>query len=415
MALKGKVRKKLVVAGTILLMASGTAYGSGWRIPEQSVNATARSAGYVAYTPGPDAAYYNPANMSWLEDSWLVAGNLTGIYLTAIDYTDNRSPLYDGSSQKERFLLPTIFAVSPFYGNWRFGFSLVAPGGLSKRWQDPYPKTYSENFSLKIFEANPTVSYKFCDQFSVGFGLRGVYLDGKVSSRGMLADGTTISRDMEGDTLEGGINLAVTARPLDNLNLALTYRSNVNFDVEGNADLATSLGQGVYSGEAGVTIPLPAVLAISAAYTFFDQLTVELAYDRTYWSEYESLDFNYSTPLSNPVLYAAFDLPLAKQWSDTNAFRISAEYALKNGLTLMAGFAIDENPAPSENVGFELPDSDALLYSVGVKYLITEHMELGMSYLFDEKESRNISNGALEGTLDNAAAHLLTIGLTWKL
>jgi len=62
------MNKLPAAVGLILLTATGSALASGYRIPEQSVNSTARAGSYVAYTPGADAAYYNPANMSWLED-----------------------------------------------------------------------------------------------------------------------------------------------------------------------------------------------------------------------------------------------------------------------------------------------------------------------------------------------------------
>ncbi len=414
------MKKTLIVAAALTVVA-GAAHASGWRIPEQSVNSAARAGGYVAYTPSADASYYNPANMSWLEDRAYLEADATWIHLTSIDYTDDSGvPFFNGSSKNENFLMPTFFAVSPYYGNFRFGLAVTAPGGLSKRWQDPYPRTFAEEFSLKIFEANPTVSYKFCDQFSASFGLRGVYIDGKVKSSGVVSPPFSVTRDMEGDALEAGFNIGLSARPIENLNLAITYRSNVDLGVSGTANLNTNLnfppGSGSYSGDVDVTIPLPAVLAVAASYTFFDQLTVELEYDCTYWSEYEYLDFNYSTTLTNPLLFAVFDKKASRDWSDTDSFRLSMEYDFKNNFVLMAGFAIDENPAPEGHVNFELPDSDALLYSVGFRYKLNPDMEIGVAYLYDYKKSRHVNNNLnIAGTFENASAHLFTVGFSWKL
>jgi long-chain fatty acid transport protein len=402
----------------ILLTAAGPALASGYRIPEQSVNSTARAGSYVAYTPGADASYYNPANMSWLEDRGYLEVDATWIHLSSIDYTDNRRASWSGDAEDEDFLLPTFFAVSPDYNNFRVGFSVTAPAGLSKRWQEPYPRTFAEEFSLKVFDINPSLSYKFSDQFSVGAGVRAIYVDGKVKSAGVvMPPSVTARRDMDGDSVEMGYNLALTARPVKEMNLSLTYRSEVDLGVEGHADLATNspVGTATYSGDTGVEIPLPAVLAVAISYTFFDQLTVELEYDRTYWSEYENLDFTYPRSLGNAVLTSAFDSPKAKNWKDTDAWRLSFAYDLKNNWILMAGFAIDENPVPDSTLGFELPDSDALLYSVGVRYAINKDMELGVAYLYDDKESRSVSNGTVSGEFEDAAAHLLTIGFTYKL
>ncbi len=123
-----------------------------------------------------------------------------------------------------------------------------------------------------------------------------------------------------------GTTLAMSYKPIENLNLAVTYRSNVDLDLSGTANLSSSVPPGSYNGDAGVSVPVPAVLAIAASYTFFDQLTVELEYDRTYWSEYEKLDFTYPITLGNPVLEAAFNDPKTRNWSDTDTFRISMEY-----------------------------------------------------------------------------------------
>lgn len=414
------MKKRIAVATLGLLVVAGTAYGSGYRIPEQSVNSTARAGAYVAYTPGADAAFFNPANMSWFEDRAYFEADLTYIGLTSISYSDNRTPLYNGESETETFFVPTFFAVSPDYSGFRVGLSLDAPAGLSKKWNQPYPRTFAEEFSLKVLEANPTISYKTCDMFSLAVGIRGIYADATVKSAGMISrdqGGVTASREMDGDTWEWGYNLAATVRPVDNMNLAVTYRSNIDLDLEGDATLLTSAtfaGSPLYQGEGAVTVPLPAVLAIAGSYTFFDQLTVELEYDRTFWSEYETLDFVYPTSLGNPYLTGAFDLPKAKNWEDTDAWRISVSYEI-NAFTLMAGFGIDENPIPDSTLGFDLPDSDAKLYSLGLRYQINEDFDLGIAYLYDDKDSRSADNEMVNGTFDDAAAHLVTVGLSYKL
>ena len=45
------------------LAACTSLYSAGYKIPEQSLNAVALSAAYIANANGADAAYYNPANM----------------------------------------------------------------------------------------------------------------------------------------------------------------------------------------------------------------------------------------------------------------------------------------------------------------------------------------------------------------
>ncbi len=95
-----------------------------------------------------------------------------------------------------------------------------------------------------------------------------------------------------------------------------------------------------------VSVPVPAVFALSVAYDVLDNLNVELTWDRTFWSKYKDLDFDFSP--ANP--YNPFEAPLTKNWDDTNCFRLGLTYGVTDTLTLMGGFAYDENPVPDRNI-----------------------------------------------------------------
>ena len=412
--------KNIVKVATLLSLSAATLLASGYRIPEQSLNSVALSAAYVAGANGADASYYNPANMVFMENGAFTEVALTYINLPKVTF-EGIAPVMNGDSKEEQFLMPNLHYVSPMVGNWRYGLSITAPAGLSKRWDEPFSKASAEEFTLKVIEVNPTASYKFNDQFSVGFGLRGVYTDGIVSSdaNGL---GSNVSRNLTGDSIDFGYNLALSYKPIQDLTLAATYRSKVDLTVSGNATLVHPVATYNNIG-ASVTIPLPASLVLATSYTI-DKTTVELVFERTYWSSYKDLDFNYDTALSlvggaaSP--YEAFDAARPKNWKDVNAYRIGISHQYSDTLKLMAGFAIDKTPAPSNTLGFELPDSDAKLYSVGFEYKLSQNMKMGLAYLYDDKESRTVSNNtggtsvAPSGTFSNSAAHLVTASLKYK-
>lgn len=404
------MKKKIALVALAGILAAGPAFASGYRIPEQSLNATALSAAYVANTPAADASYYNPANMSRLENKWLSDASLSWIHLTSIEYTDNAVASRNSGSRSEDFALPNLHVVSPEYHNFRFGLSVVYPYGLSKRWDNPFPKSTAEEFTLKTYELNPTFAYKIGDTLSLGGGVRALFAEGKVKSHSAA---TTLARDLEGDTTEYGYNLAVSYRPMENWAFAATYRSKIDLNLEGEAILSFG-GTPRYQGFAAVTAPAPAVLALATSYTCNDgKTTAEFTYDKTYWSAYDKLDFNYAQAFTAlPLL--AFDAPLAKNWVNTDAFRFGLSHRLNPQWTFMAGFAIDKNPVPDQTLSFELPDSDAKIYSGGLRYQPTDKLTLGAAYLFADKESRTVTNAGLNGTFDNSAAHLLTAGLQYR-
>lgn len=50
------------------LVTASVLMAGGYKIPETSLNAVALSAANIAHSHGADAAYYNPANMVFMED-----------------------------------------------------------------------------------------------------------------------------------------------------------------------------------------------------------------------------------------------------------------------------------------------------------------------------------------------------------
>ena len=422
--------KYLLAAGSLASLVPMQLMAGGYKIPENSINSTALSAAYVANAHGADAAYFNPAAMVFNEEGGSFEIDATYIHLSAIHYTDNDAapPYADDSSDVERFLVPTFHYVSPKVGNARFGLSVVAPAGLTKRW-DGTGKASTQQFSLKTVEINPSVAYEFNDKFSAAVGARMVYSAGKVKSK-TFALGPELARDLEGDSYDFGYNLALQFKPTDDLALALTYRSKIDLTVEGEADIVHPVPGASYNGDAKVTVPLPAALNLAAAYTFNDdKTTVELVYERTYWSAYKELDFGYDIALSTvdpdgggpaPSAFAAFDAVIPKNWKDSNTYRIGVTHKLNKEWTLMAGYAYDKTPAPESTAGFELPDSDAQIYSVGARYQYSDDMNIGFGLLYDKKETLKINRGTSpfsstdNAEFEDASAILLTVGMQYK-
>ncbi len=79
------MKKKISVLVLASIFIAGSAMASGWRIPEQSVDSTAKAGANVASSTRGDTAYYNPANMSWMADTWHLEADATYLYLSGID------------------------------------------------------------------------------------------------------------------------------------------------------------------------------------------------------------------------------------------------------------------------------------------------------------------------------------------
>ena len=403
------------------------ASASGFQIPNQSVTAIGIAGAHIAWTPGPDASYYNPANMSFLNDSWQMEGSLTSLYLPSIKYTDRRSAFFNGSSDSELFFLPLLHLSSKNYRDFRFGFSLTSPYGLAKSWDQPFPASTSRHFSLSVVEANPTFAFAIFDNFSIGGGIRCIYGEGKVRNDAnsppfdQLYPLTTLSRDMAGDDIGFGYNLAATLRPTEKWAVAITYRSQVQLNLDGDATLQALVGQSTlmsYRGSGSLAVSLPAVFSLATAYNL-DALTLEITWNRTFWSSFRDLDFQYDQSFSG-TLFDAFDRPVAKNWHDSDAFRLGATFYLTEKLTTTLGFAYDQTPVPKSTLGFELPDSDSLMYSGGMMYQQSQNLQIGLSYMYQHTTSQTVVNQTatgfpgVDGKFTKGGAHAVTVGIIYN-
>jgi long-chain fatty acid transport protein len=406
------------------LVASSVLLAGGYKIPETSLNAVALSAANIAHNKSADAAYYNPANMVFMADENAMEVDLTYIKLDPVNYQGDVSlngtalGTHDIDAETEKFLVPAIHYVSgKANGGARFGLSVVSPGGLSKRWEDSVASYTAEEFTLQTVEVNPTVALPIGDKIGVAVGLRLMHSKGVVKSTSPVS-----SRDMEGDSIDFGYNIALAYKPTSELELGATYRSKVDLSVEGDAKLSyidayDDFGGGAYTpytsdSSANVSVPLPATLSLAAAYTLPTKTTVELVYERTYWSQYQELDFNYGSGV-NFVTNYVFGSPIKKDWKDTNAWRLGVTQEL-DALTLMAGIVYGESPVPDETLSFELPDSDSTSVSIGGRYAINEKVDVGLSALYSMRESRKVTNDSLDGEFTNSNVLLVSAGVGYK-
>lgn len=414
--------KKVVIMS---LTAASVLMANGYKVPEQSQKGVALSSAYVANANGADAAYYNPANMVFEKGNGAFELDLSYIQLSSIKFEGNvnSAPVVNNdssgaSSKKEHFFIPTFYYVSPEVNDLRFGLAYTHPAGLSKRWDDQPGKTSAEEFTLMTHELNPTVAYKVNDNLAVAAGFRMIYSEGVVKST--ASSTTNLTRDLSGDGLDFGYNLALTYKPLETLALAVTYRSKIGLDLEGDATMSETLSGGSYSGPASVSVPAPATLSLAAAYTFDEKTTVEFVFDRTYWSAYKTRDFEYHGNKGNmsALLTASFDKASVKDWHDANSYRLGITHKYNSPWTAMLGMVYYKTPIPDRDVGFDLPDSDGMAYSLGARYEYSKQIELGASFLYADRENRTVSTptnaNGITGTFSNSKVYILSLGIEYK-
>ncbi len=414
------MRKGIILGGALLTAFAGMVQAGGYKIPEQSIRAMGTAGAYMSSASSADANYYNPANMSWMEESAQIELGFKYINLPsvkfrgqALDPALKRFVISDASSKSENFLIPYFHYVSPRLGDFRFGLSLTTPAGLSKRWTAKIPKATAEEFTLRVIELSMGMSYRVNGKLSLGGGLRGVYADGKVKYQYERV----YRVDMEGDnTMAAGYYLSVSFKPTQNLNVSALYRSKVDLDIKGDAKGYLFLPapyntlHNINPSGGSVSVPLPAEFRLGASYSF-GKTTVELTYERTFWSDYNELDFDFADIF---IEMSPLGQPKPKDWNDSDTIRLGITHSFNDKLTALFGLAYDNSPIPEKSLGFELPDSNAWIVSLGGIYKLKPNWEVGLAYLFVTKDSRKVSNPTLNGKFSDLKAHLVNLSVGYR-
>ena len=202
---------------------------NGFKIQEQSLNATALSSAYVAGARGADASYYNPANMGFKNDwgenkhefefafslinipgfkfqvpttnqglSSITYMKYDGIVVQVkplleklglslipgrieLQHTKPDTAMVDGSTGDTNFMLPKFFYKSKNYNGFTFGASFIAPSGLAMKWNGLGGEFLQDVF-IFLIEFAPSISYTYRDRISVGFAPRLLYGMGKFNN-----------------------------------------------------------------------------------------------------------------------------------------------------------------------------------------------------------------------------------------
>ncbi len=405
--------KKAIVLSVI---TASMLFANGYKIPEQSLSGMALSAANVANANGADANYYNPANMVFNEDKNSFELLISYIHLYPVKFESSTGDSYE--TRKEDFVIPQFHFSSKDLSGWRWGISITTPAGLSKRWDDVTPKATAQEFTLKTVEINPTIAHKLNNNIGLAFGFRAVRSEGTANA--MKAG--LYSQYLNGTSWDYGWNAALSYQnDQRDIKCALTYRSKIDLKLEGDAsgyyNKALVGGSGIesFNTQGKVTLPIPAALNVAFAKTF-DKTTIEVVFERTFWSKYKNLNFDFS----NPYVEGIFGKPKNKNWKDVNTYRVGLTHHCTDKLTAMLGYAYDNTPVPNSTIDFSLPDSNKHIFSGGVKYKIDDRMRLGFSILYTKQKERNAiikdsrGNPIAQGTFKDGGALLMAFGMDYS-
>jgi long-chain fatty acid transport protein len=420
-----RMRFGWILAVLALAAAPGTAWGGGASIFEQGTprNGVA-TAGSAAFADDASTSFFNPAGMARLERPQLMVGSQVVKNKMRFDPDDDTSIFRGGNDGGDAGgWAPGLssYYVHRLGDRWRLGVSLTTPAAGSTDYDNDWlGRYYVTEVSLLTLNLNPAVSYKVNDWLSVGAGANLAYatMDFTLKlpnlSDPMSGDGKL---KLDGlDDFAGGWNLGVLFEPWDGTRIGLAYRSEVEFDLEGDfetSNIGTLLTQlGLTEGSVGSEFDVPQIAALSVYHQLTDELAILADVMWTDWSTFEY------TPLKLSTTGGA-GIAIPREWKDTWRYAIGLEARVAPRLLFQLGFSYDSSPIRSGKTALpDLPVTRIYKFATGFKYELSENVVLGVSYMYADLGSVPTDftaiGGRLKGDYKRNDLHMVGFSLNWK-
>lgn len=440
-----------VVVFLSALLPAGVNAGSFFIFGEQSPKGLGTAgAGAAAFgTEDASTIYYNPAGMSFLEGTTVTAGFATLFPSSKFSNDGTNSAGFpttggtggNGGVPRLNFwgqTAPSFYVSAPIGRRFTVGVGLNAPFALETDFDQNsvlrYQATNSRTTSILL---NPSVAFKVTDDFSIGagfdvqyaeFGLRNAIDFGLAGAQAGFNDipGQPFGifqpnqRDgrirIRGNDIGFGFNAGVLYRFPTGTRLGLSYRHNIEFDLEGRAifdnipapfDDPAVAGARFRDQATNAPLNLPASVSFSVYHPLGASFALLGDVTYTRWSSFDKVQIQFSDP-------GVADANSFLNYNNVFRFALGARYKIRRSLTLSAGVAYDESPIPDERRRTpRLPDSDRIIASVGVSYALTDRIDANVSYMHYFFADAPINNtnaasqtvrGSFENSIDTVSA-----------
>lgn len=414
-----RLRGSAIALAVLGALAAGHAGASGFQLREHSVKNLGKSnAGSIV---GADASHVslNPAAMANLTQRTFKL-DATVIDLNAefsgggsvLAGTPLATPLTggNGGDPGAATVVPNVAAVFPVGERLALGVAIGAPFGLKTEYAPGWVGRYRALTSdLTAVDLTLSAAYKASDSVSLGVGLiyeRAEAMLSKAIDFGAIACATSPAASptipnchpaspfpfkpqrhdgsiaVTGDDTAFGFLLGAHFTPVEQLQVGLSYRSELKHALEGTVDFdalnAPFIGLNPVTaarfadGPGGAELTTPAVFTASVGYALGDNLRVMADWQRTGWSSLESVVIR----RADGTLVG--EEPFA--WRDTDMLSLGLEFDASDALTLRGGIARDESPTNDATRTPRLPDSDRMLYSLGLTWNVSPSVSIDAAY-----------------------------------
>lgn len=436
----GSVKFAILVSLSVVLW-SGTAFASGFALIEQSVSGLGNAyAGGAAIAEDGSTIFYNPAGMTRIPSQFIGAAS---VIIPNFKFKNEGSthvlqpitgtPLLGGNGGDAGVtkVVPNLYFVKKLNDQVVFGIGVNSPFGLTTDYDTGWVgRYYALKSELLTINVNPSIAYRFSEQFSIGAGLNISYVKAELSNAidfgtigalrgipGFTPQGNDGLAKLKGDAWGLGLNAGILYEFTKDTRIGLAYRSQISYTLKGDSEfynVPAPFSSAFRNGDIEAKLKTPDSLSLSFFHSLNPKWAIMGDVTWTNWSTFDELRIEFDNT-GQP------DSVVTTDWKDTFRFSLGATFTPTKEWALRIGAAYDQSPTPNERlITPRIPDNDRLWLAIGAGYKFSDSImfNIGYVHLFfqDAKIYKSVSNpedairgglrGKFSGTVDIISAEL---------
>jgi len=384
------------------------------------------SAGYAARAQDASTVFTNPAGMTRLAGSQLLAG-VQPIYAHEVFNPNGRTTKTGTDGGNSIVPLPSAsgFFVYDLTPDMKLGIGNCTYFGgaleYNRNWVGRY---FLQGATILGSSILPSIAYRANQWLSIGVGANVMigYLKERVAINNAferLPDGQMTLLDW---TAGIGGDFGVLVEPDSNTRFGIQYLTPVSLNFS-DVPHFSGLGPGeifvfkrrkVFDAPVNIDLTVPQSLLFSAFHQFNEELAVMADAGWQDWSSFgnPSIGINTTKPRS-----VTADL----RYQDTFHLAIGTQFKPSPPVTLSAGFAFDNSMVSGPSRSVSAPVGNQYRFGTGVQYALSEALTAGLAYEFQWQGDLSLEQGTgpvrgtVAGRFSNVNINFFSINLVWKL
>lgn len=362
---------------------------NGLAINEQSASSAGTAyAGRSSSALDASTIYGNPAGLTKLKRMEVSGGFAVIDASTDISGTGgNRSMggLAPASGTNKGDMVPFTavpfgYFAMPLDERWSIGLGIYVPFGVHSDYEKNFQgAAHGLDSKVSVITIQPTIAYKFNDEWSLGFGPTINRIDGRLTSDPLhnLGMGAQERVKIEGDDTALGYNIGLLWSPTERTNVGLTYHSKVEYKLKGHTKVSgvPPVGLPISNGKykASLDITMPDSVDFSITHQLNARWTAHVGAVWTRWSRLESLDVE-----NKGMANVGEEL----HWEDTWSYAAGVSYQLNKQWVLRTGLAVDPSPTSNEHRNVRIPVGNRKIFTLGAGWSPNDDITVDMAYAY---------------------------------